>query len=113
MAELVSESLTPHAGTFDAVAMGSGRPGLPTGFSWRDDAFDITEVRSEWKESSREGSHAQGELYLRRHYSTLLMSDGSLWTVYFIRQASPSGNPKKRWFLYTREDAPPKNENVI
>ncbi len=103
MPELISESITPHAGTFDATAMGTGRPGLPTGFSWRDESFEITEVRSEWKESSREGSQAQGELYLRRHYFVLLMSDGSLWTVYFIRQAFRASSPKKRWFLYTRE----------
>ena len=103
MPELVSEPITPHAGTFDAAAMGTGGPGLPTGFNWRDESYDIVDVQSAWKESSREGSHAQGELYLRRHYYTLLMSDQSVWTIYFIRQTPKTGNPKKRWFLYTIE----------
>ena len=106
MPDLISEPITPHAGTFDAVAMGTGRPGLPTGFTWRDASFDVGHVRSEWKESSREGSRAQGELYLRRHYFQLQMSDASLWTVYFTRQAPHTSSPKKRWFLYTRETAP-------
>jgi len=101
MAELVSEPIAPHAGTFDAASMGTGGPGLPTGFTWRDRSYDIVDIQSAWKESSREGSHAQGELYLRRHYYTLKMDDDSVWTVYFIRQTPRTGNPKKRWFLYT------------
>lgn len=106
MGDLISEPIKPRAGSFDTAAMGTGRPGLPTGFMWRDQAFDIKEVQSEWKESSREGGRAQGELYLRRHYFALAMSDDSVWTVYFVRQTFQTSDPKKRWFLYTRE-APP------
>ncbi|MEK7755897.1 MAG: hypothetical protein AAB385_01665, partial [Planctomycetota bacterium] len=54
-------------------------------------------------ESSREGARAGGELYLRRHCFRLRMSDDTIWTVYCTRQAPRSGDPKKRWFLYTIE----------
>ena len=100
MSEFVSESITPLPGAFDTAAMGRGEPGLPGGFTWRGENYDMVERLAQWKHSSREGSRAQGELYLRRHYYKLLMSDGTTWTVYFTRQPSPSGSPKRRWFLY-------------
>lgn len=100
--ELVSEPITPHAGTFDTRAMSRGEPGLPAGFHWREHSFTVVQCLRQWKESSREGGHAQGELYLRRHAYELLMSDGSTWSVYCVRQTPKSGNPKQRWFLYTR-----------
>ena len=101
MAELVSEPITPHAGTSNAARMAGGEPGLPTGFTWHGDSFEIVEQLAAWKQSSREGSRAQGDLYLRRHYYRLRMSDESTWVVYFVRQTPRSGNPKMRWFLYT------------
>ena len=105
MSELISEPITPRAGTSDAVRMGMGEPGLPTGFDWRGVSLDVVETLSAWKHSSREGAHAGGDLYLRRHYYKLRMSDGAIWTVYFVRQSPKSGNAKSRWFLYTVEDA--------
>lgn len=102
MAELISEPITPHAGTFDTTSMGRGEPGLPKGFTWRDGSVDIVERISAWKHSSREGGGA-GDLYLRRHYYKLRMSDGCIWTIYFVRQTPRTGNPKNRWFLYTIE----------
>ena len=105
-AELISEPITPKAGTFDTSRMGRGEPGLPSGFTWRGDSFEITEELSAWKEPSREGARAQGDLYLRRHCYKLRMSDGSTWTIYFERQTPRSGNPKQRWFLYTVERGP-------
>lgn len=101
MSELISEPITPHAGTFDTTAMARGEPGLPTGFTWRDKSYEIVECVRAWKESSREGSHAQGELYLRRHCYELRMDDCSRWTVYCTRQTPKTGNPKQRWFLFT------------
>ena len=103
MPDLVSESITPLAGTFDAAGMGRGEPGLPTGFTWRGETCDVVELLETWKHSSREGGRASADLYLRRHYYRLRMSDASTRTVYFVRQAARSGNPKKRWFLYTVE----------
>lgn len=103
MADLISEPITPKSGTFDTAGMGRGEPGLPESFEWRGQSLDIVEVIQTWKKSSREGGHAQGDLYLRRHYYELRMSNDTVWTVYFIRQAPKSGNPKSRWFLYTIE----------
>ena len=44
MPELVSEPITPRAGTSDAVRMAGGEPGLPTGFTWHGDSFEIVEL---------------------------------------------------------------------
>ena len=103
MNELISESLTPLSGTMDTARMGRGEPGLPAGFVWRGETIRIVELAAAWKESSPEGGRAGGELYLRRHYYRLRMPDGSIWTVYFLRQTPRQGDPRKRWFLYTRE----------
>lgn len=100
MQEFISEPLKPRAGTFDTTRMGKGEPGLPTAFTWRGHEYEIRGIESTWKESTREGS-AQGDLYLRRHCYKLLMSDGSIWSVYFTRQTPKSGSPKARWFLYS------------
>jgi hypothetical protein len=103
MAELISEPITPRAGTFDTARMGRGEPGLPAGFTWRGRSLEIIEELRAWKQPSREGARAGGDLYLRRHYYRLRMDDGAVWTVYFVRQAPRSGNDKARWFLYTIE----------
>ena len=102
MAELISEPIVPRTGTFDVSRMARGEPGLPEGFRWRGVSTDIHEELATWKESSREGGGA-GDLYLRRHYYKLRMSDDRVWTVYFVRQTPRSGSPKNRWFLYTLE----------
>lgn len=111
MPVLVSEPLTPLAGTFDTSRMGRGEPGLPRGFTWHDETFLIEQELAAWKHSSREGGGA-GDLYLRRHYHKLRMSDGSVWVVYFVRQTPKSGDPRKRWFLYTVEDDPASPKEV-
>lgn len=103
MIEFVSEPITPHRETFDASSMGRGEPGLPSGFTWGGISLGILQLLESWKDSSREGSSAQGQLYLRRHYYRLRMSDAALWTVYFVRQTPRSGIPRSRWFLYSIE----------
>lgn len=95
MGEFVSESITPWPGTSDAAAMGRAEPGLPRGFDWRDQPHEISETLERWKQSGAD----MGELYLRRHYFRLRMSDGSVWTVYCLRQSPRSGSGKRRWFL--------------
>ena len=106
MEEFVSEPIVPRAGTFDAVAMASGVPGLPSGFDWRGESFRIVDRLETWKQSGSEIGRADGERYLRRHYFRLRMSDDSVWTVYLIRQTPKSGSPKKRWFLLSVERVP-------
>jgi len=101
MTEFVSEPIVPRAGTFDTAAMARAEPGLPDAFGWRGDWHDIAAVLETWKASSPEGGRPGGELYLRRHYFKLRMTDGAAWTVYFERQARPGAPAKQRWFLYT------------
>jgi hypothetical protein len=113
MPELISEPITPHPGTSDTSRMGRGEPGLPSGFVWRGTSYDVLEELEAWKESSREGARTGGQLYLRRHYFQLRMSDDTIWTVYCTRQTPRSGDPKKRWFLYTIETTETsKSQNV-
>ena len=107
MQEFVSEPITPHTGTFDATAMATGLPGLPRGFVWRGTAYTVVNELATWKESAPEGGRPGGERYLRRHCFRLRMSDGSEWTVYFVRQTPRSGSAKTRWFLYSIEAARP------
>ncbi len=115
--ELISEPITPFEGSFNTSAMGRGEPGLPQGFTWRDESFEIVETISSWKQSSREGG--AGDLYLRRHYYRLRLKDSKprgrddvVWTVYFIRQTPKTGNAKQRWFLYTIERNRDDNETT-
>ena len=106
MPELISEPITPIAGTADTLAMARGEPGLPAGFAWRGHEYRVADVLERWKQTGREGGRAGGEVYLRRHGYRLQMHDGSQWSVYFVRQAPRGASPKKRWFLYTREPGP-------
>lgn len=103
MAEFISEPIFP-AGAPDAAAMARGEPGLPPAFRWRGEQFQIVACLEYWKFTSREGSRAGGDVYLRRHYHRLRMSDGREWIVYFVRQMPRSGSPKRRWFLYECSD---------
>ncbi len=103
MSEFVSEPILPLPGTFDAASMARGEPGLPRGFTWRCRSLEIVQRLEAWKESSREGGSAEGQLYLRRHYYRLRMSDGTIWTVYFVRQSPRGADSKARWFLYGLE----------
>ncbi|MCG3128647.1 MAG: hypothetical protein CHACPFDD_03536 [Phycisphaerae bacterium] len=101
MTEFVSEPLSAVGGETDTHAMGRGEPGLPGAFFWRGVRYDVIRRRAAWKQSSREGGSAKGQLYLRRHYHELEMSDGSRWTVYFVRQTPRGTAANVRWFLYS------------
>ncbi len=101
MTEFISENIQPLPGTFDTERMATGVPGLPAGFTWRGETFTIVEELAVWKQTSNEGGFAVGDRYLRRHYHRLHMSDGRVWTVYFVRSGPRSGDAKARWFLYT------------
>src|SRR5512142_3135878 len=73
MEEFVSESITPHKGTFDAAPMAAGMPGLPSGFDWRGTSYAVVERLETWKQSGAEKGRADGERYLRRHYFRVRM----------------------------------------
>jgi hypothetical protein len=97
MEEFISDPLRP-LGKFDTGAMATGVPGLPQGFEWRGESFQIEAQLDAWKQSAPTPG---GQVYLRRHCYRLRMSDGSVWTVYFTRQTPRCGSPKRRWFLYS------------
>lgn len=105
MEEFVSELLMPLAGTFDAGAMATGVPGLPSGFAWHGQTYAIVDRLETWKQSGPEIGRLDGERYLRRHYFRLRMSDGSIWTVYFVRHTPRGGSAKSRWYLYKVEQS--------
>ncbi len=105
MNEFISEPLTPLKGARDTAAMGSGEPGLPEGFTWRGTSFTVARKLEQWKQSVPYNGRPGGERYLRRHYYRLTMGDGTVWTVYFVRQTPRSGSAKQRWFLYTIDPA--------
>jgi len=98
---MVSEPIVPEAGGFDPAAMAMGVPGLPGAFVWRGARYGIAACDETWR--SLRPEVGGGELYVRRHYFTLRMEDGSRWVVYCLRQPSTAGGGRQRWYLYTNE----------
>ncbi|MEK6643896.1 MAG: DUF6504 family protein [Planctomycetota bacterium] len=98
--EFVSESITPDPGTADTTAMAGGRPGLPSGFTWRDHHYKIIEVLEDWKVSEAE-DHRGGERYYRKHFWRVRTDSGDVMTLYAVRHTKAGENPRKRWWLYT------------
>jgi uncharacterized protein DUF6504 len=103
--EFISEPIEPDAGTFDAGAMAAGKPGLPSGFTWRGEHYSIAEVLAEWKVSESE-FHRRGERYYRKHCWRVRVDRGEIMTLYAVRQVKSGENPRNRWWIYTREKAP-------
>ena len=98
--QFISESIVPLDGPVDTAAMARGEPGLPNGFTWREQHYEIVEVLDKWKES---GScrHGSGEQYLRKHWYKVKTDDNRIMTIYFERQARSAKQRKDRWWLYT------------
>jgi len=96
--EFIGEPITPDAGSADISAMSRGEPGLPRSFTWRDKHFEVARTISKWKSSTRD----RGELYLRKHWFEVELSDGSRITIYCDRQTKNRNKPKARWWLYSR-----------
>ena len=100
-AELVSESIVPEPGSFDAADMGKALPGLPRAFTWRDRLYHVGILLEKWKVSGPEVGRFGGERYLRRHYFRVRTTDGSTMVLYCERHLKGRSNPKARWWLYT------------
>lgn len=98
--ELVSESVTPDAGTFDPSAMARGEPGIPAGFTWRGRHYGIAEVLDVWKESEA-WDHAGGERYYRKRFFRIRTESGEEMTLYALRKVKAGESDRKRWWLYT------------
>lgn len=104
--EFISEPIEPDTGTFDAAAMASGQPGLPSGFTWRDRHYAVVEILSEWKASEAE-FHTRGEKYYRKHFWRIRVDSGERMTIYAVRKVKAGEDPKRRWWLYTIENSRP------
>lgn len=111
-AELISEAVTPDAGTFDAAAMARGEPGLPSGFTWRGQRFAIVELLETWKQSEAWDHTAGGQRYYRKRFYRVRIDSGQIMTIYALRQTKPGENPRKRWWLYSIEGLPPSARRV-
>jgi len=100
--EFISESLTPLFKGEPALSYVPGEPVLPEGFKWRDTEYWIESVLQAWKESGADRSGTP-EIYLRKHWYKLRMTDHTEMEVYFERQARSKSQRKQRWWLYTVE----------
>src|SRR5439155_13755658 len=95
--EFVSEAIEPMCGSFDASAMSRGEPGLPGGFSWRNQSYTVARLMSKWKTTGTD----RGETYLRRHWYRIETTTGERMTIYCQRQTGAGKNPKMRWWVYS------------
>jgi phosphoribosylglycinamide formyltransferase-1 len=104
---LISESIVPAAGSFNAAAMASGIPGVPMEFRWRGDDYRVTKILDSWKNlrSCRSGS---GEQYINKHFFLVETDAGAVMTLYRTR----SGSKKDTWMLYTIHDSPQTAEGA-
>jgi len=99
----VGEAIKPEDQSFSALSMATGKPGLPSFFSWKGGRFAVQAVLEEWKETGdcRNGS---GERYVRKHWFRITTTDGQEMKIYFERQPRSSGG--SRWRLFSRRTAP-------
>lgn len=102
-AEFVSEPVKPDAGSADAAAMATGVPGLPTGFVWREQHYEIRELLASWKHSEPYNHRAGGDRYYRKHYFKVRVLTGEVMTLYALRHMKAGENAKKRWWLQSIE----------
>ncbi len=102
--QFISESITPLFKEEPARSYVPGEPVLPQGFEWRNKTYWVESVLQAWKESGPCRSGAS-EIYLRKHWYRLKMTDRTEMEIYFERQARSSRQRKQRWWLYTLTEA--------
>ncbi len=93
---LISEPVTPVSGSFDAVAMAGGSPGIPKEFDWRGKRYRVEKILGERK-TLRGCHHGSGEQYIDKHFYEIETDSGESMTLYRTR----SGSKKDSWILYT------------
>jgi hypothetical protein len=99
---LISEAISPVAGTEDVTRMAIGEPGLPRKFVWRGRTITVTAVLRSWRETGK-CRHGSPEMYVRKHwYEVVTKSDGTM-KLYFERQAR-GGRGGARWWLFSVRD---------
>ena len=97
--QFVSQAIEPKPGSFDTSAMTRGEAGVPREFVWRGQAYVVEELLASWKGTKTD----RGEVYLKRHWFRVRVSDGQCMVIYCERQATPGRSAKRRWWLYTVE----------
>jgi hypothetical protein len=96
---LISEAISPVAGTGDVTRMAIGEPGLPHKFVWRGRTISVTAVLRSWRETGK-CRYGSPEMYVRKHwYEVATASDGTM-KLYFERQAR-GGRKGARWWLFS------------
>jgi Domain of unknown function (DUF6504) len=100
----VSEPIAPVGGVFDAAAMATGEPGLPSCFRWRGVEYEVARVLERWK-TTGDCRHGSGERYVRRHWYRVEVTDGTVMEIYFDRQPR-SGRSRERWWVATIVEQP-------
>ena len=103
MAAFVSDVITPVKGTFDAIGMATGEPGLPGKFRWRGREFEVEKVLERWKEYGS-CTHGSGERYVRKHGFRVAVVNGPILTLFFQRTFGGSGKRAARWWVSRVED---------
>jgi len=95
---LISEPVSPEAGSFDSSAMAQGTPGVPLSFTWRGTAYRVSKIL-ETRKSLRPCHSGSGEQYVNKHFFKVETETGEIMTLYRTR----SGSKKDSWTLYTIE----------
>jgi phosphoribosylglycinamide formyltransferase-1 len=94
--KLISEAVTPVAGSFNSAAMASGEPGVPMAFSWRGADYRVARVLDSWK-NLRGCRNGSGEQYINKHFFRVETETGEIMTLYRTR----TGSKRDSWILYT------------
>jgi hypothetical protein len=112
--------------TFDRSPLYKKRPPCPGGFVWKNEAYRVTEVLSEWQDFSRKGRMAhnmrpehkeaalrKGSWGVGRTYFRVSVEAGRFFDLYYDRAPSGGVGREGGWFLYrelqeeeTGEDKP-------
>jgi len=98
---LISEPVSPEAGSFDSASMAKGMPGVPLAFSWRGTTYHVAKIL-ETRKSLRPCHSGSGEQYVNKHFFKVETETGEIMTLYRTR----SGSKKDSWTLYTIESRP-------
>lgn len=101
--EFVSERLQPKGEEF-ALPAAVGDPALPLRFTWRGSTREVRQIRRRWKGVEPDRTHGGDERYVHRHWFELAMDDGTIWTLYFLRQPDSRRTAKARWWIYGVDD---------
>ena len=99
--EFISESIVPEPGSFSTELMARGLAALPGAFTWRGRRYEVVECLDHFKETSNEGSAAQGDRYLRKQIFIVRLDTGQKAQLYVQRQPSSGRAAKRRWYIYS------------